>query len=37
LRPDDVLYIPFSYIKNIASSASGIVASTSSAALYTMP
>jgi polysaccharide biosynthesis/export protein len=37
LQPDDVLYIPFSYIKNIAASASGIVASTSSAALYTIP
>jgi polysaccharide biosynthesis/export protein len=37
LEADDVLYIPFSYIKNIASNASGIVASTSSAALYAVP
>jgi polysaccharide export outer membrane protein len=37
LEPDDVLYIPFSYVRNIASTSSGIVASTASAALYTVP
>ena len=37
LEPDDVLYIPFSYLRNVASTASGIVASTSSAAIYTIP
>jgi len=37
LEPDDVLYIPFSYLRNIASTSSGIVASTSSAAVYAVP
>lgn len=37
LEPDDVLYIPFSYLRNIGSTSSGIVASTASAALYTVP
>jgi polysaccharide export outer membrane protein len=37
LQPDDVLYIPFSYLRNIGSTSSGIVASTASAALYTVP
>lgn len=37
LEPDDVLYIPFSYLRNVASTASGIVASTSQAAIYTVP
>jgi polysaccharide export outer membrane protein len=37
LQPDDVLYIPFSYLRNIASTSSGIVASASSAAVYAIP
>jgi polysaccharide biosynthesis/export protein len=37
LQPDDVLYIPFSYLRNIGSNASGIVASTASAAVYAIP
>ena len=37
LQSDDVLYIPFSYIRNLAVNASGIVASTSSAAVYAIP
>jgi polysaccharide biosynthesis/export protein len=37
LKPDDVLYVPFSYIRNIVASSSGIVASAASAAIYTMP
>ncbi len=37
LEPDDVLYIPFSYLRNIASTSSGIVANTASAAIYTVP
>lgn len=37
LQPDDILYIPFSWMKNMAVSASNIVASTSSAAIYAMP
>jgi polysaccharide export outer membrane protein len=34
LQPNDVLYIPFSWMKNVAMSASSIAASTSSAAIY---
>jgi polysaccharide biosynthesis/export protein len=37
LEPDDIVYIPFSYLKNIASTSSGIVASAASAAIYTIP
>lgn len=37
LKPDDILYIPFSYIRNIASNSSGIVASATSAAVYAVP
>ena len=37
LEPDDVLYIPFSYLRNIASTSSGIAASATSAAIYTVP
>jgi polysaccharide export outer membrane protein len=34
LQPDDVLYVPFSWAKNMAVSASAIVSSTSGAAIY---
>lgn len=34
LRPDDIIYVPFSWMKNMAVSASSIAASTSSAAIY---
>jgi polysaccharide export outer membrane protein len=37
LEPDDVIYIPFSYIRNVASSSSGILASVAGAAVYTVP
>jgi polysaccharide export outer membrane protein len=37
LNADDVVYIPYSYLRNIATSASGIVSSTSSAAIYAIP
>jgi polysaccharide export outer membrane protein len=37
MEPDDILYMPFSYLRNIASTSSGIVASASSAAIYTIP
>jgi polysaccharide biosynthesis/export protein len=38
LAPGDVLYVPFSYAKNVAvSGSSGIISSLSSAAIYTMP
>ncbi len=36
MEPEDVLYVPFSYIRNLPQSA-GIVASASSAAIYTIP
>ena len=37
LNPDDVIYIPYSYLRNIAGSASGIAASTAGAAVYSIP
>jgi polysaccharide export outer membrane protein len=37
LEPDDVIYMPFSYIRNVASTSSGIVAAATSAAIYTVP
>ncbi len=37
LQPDDVLYMPFSYLRNIASTSSGIFASAASAAVYVIP
>jgi polysaccharide export outer membrane protein len=37
LEPDDVIYIPFSYLRNIASTSSGIVASATGAAVYAIP
>lgn len=37
LEPDDVLYIPFSYLRNMASNSSGIAASAASAAIYALP
>ena len=36
LQPDDILYVPFSWLKNVALSASSIAASTSGAAIYTL-
>jgi polysaccharide export outer membrane protein len=37
LEPDDVIYMPFSYLRNIASTSSGIVASAAGAAVYAVP
>jgi polysaccharide biosynthesis/export protein len=37
LQADDVIYIPFSYLRNIGASASGIVAAATSASIYTVP
>jgi polysaccharide export outer membrane protein len=37
LQPNDIIYVPFSWMKNIAMSGSQIAASTSSAAIYAMP
>jgi polysaccharide biosynthesis/export protein len=34
LRPDDIIYVPFSYLKNIGSSLGGIVSAAGSAAIY---
>lgn len=34
LQADDIVYVPFSYLKNVAVGAGGLVASTSSAAIY---
>ncbi len=36
LQPDDILYIPFSWMKNVAMNAASITASTSSAAIYAL-
>src|SRR5271163_320707 len=37
LQPGDYLYVPFSYLKNIAANASQIVASGAGAAIYAVP
>jgi len=37
LHPEDVIYIPFSYLRNIAASASGIIAATGSATITNFP
>jgi polysaccharide export outer membrane protein len=37
LHPDDVIYIPFSYLRNIGASASGIVAAAASATIFAAP
>ena len=37
LQPDDVLYIPFSYLRNIAGSSASIAASATSAGIYAIP
>jgi polysaccharide export outer membrane protein len=34
LEPDDIIYVPFSYMKNIAVNGSSIAASATSAAIY---
>jgi polysaccharide biosynthesis/export protein len=34
LQPDDIVYVPFSYVRNMAVGASGLVSATSSAAIY---
>jgi polysaccharide export outer membrane protein len=37
LQPDDVIYIPFSYVRNIGANASGIIAAAASASIYAVP
>jgi polysaccharide export outer membrane protein len=34
LEANDVIYVPFSYVRNIAVNLGGLIASTSSAAIY---
>lgn len=34
LKPDDIIYIPFSYLRNMGANLAGIVSSASSAAIY---
>jgi polysaccharide export outer membrane protein len=35
LLPDDVIYVPFSYLRNIGINGQGILASATSAVIYT--
>ncbi len=37
LHADDVIYVPFSYLRNIGASSSGIVAAAASASIYNIP
>jgi polysaccharide biosynthesis/export protein len=37
LQPNDIVYVPFSWMKNVAMSGSQIVSSTASAAVYAIP
>ena len=37
LQPDDAIYMPFSYLRNMASNSSGIAASVAGAAIYAIP
>ena len=37
LEPDDIIYVPFSYLKNIAMNASSVVAAAGAAAVYAVP
>lgn len=37
LQPDDVIYIPFSYLRNIGANVAGILAATASASIYIIP
>ena len=34
LQPNDIVYVPFSYLRNLAVNASGIAASATTAAVY---
>jgi polysaccharide export outer membrane protein len=37
LQPGDIVYVPFSYLRNLAVQSSGIVASATSASIYALP
>jgi polysaccharide export outer membrane protein len=37
LQPDDIIYVPFSYLKNIATNASTLLAAAGAAAVYAVP
>jgi polysaccharide export outer membrane protein len=37
LHPGDIVYVPFSYVRNVAAESSGVVAAATSATIYTLP
>ena len=37
LKPGDIVYVPFSYLRNLAVQASSVVAAATSASIYTLP
>jgi polysaccharide biosynthesis/export protein len=37
MHPGDIIYVPFSYIRNVASGATSVVSAAASAAIYTLP
>jgi polysaccharide export outer membrane protein len=37
MHPGDIIYVPFSYVRNVAEGATGIVSAATSAAIYTLP
>jgi polysaccharide biosynthesis/export protein len=37
LQPGDIVYVPFSYLRNLAVQASGVVAAATSASIYALP
>ena len=37
LQAGDIVYVPFSYLRNLAVQASGVVAAATSATIYTLP
>ena len=37
LRPGDIVYVPFSYLRNLAVESSGVVAAATGASIYALP
>ena len=37
MRSGDIVYVPFSYVRNVAAESSGVVAAATSATIYTLP
>jgi polysaccharide biosynthesis/export protein len=37
MHPGDIVYVPFSYVRNVAAESSGVVAAATGAAIYTLP